>query len=286
MAKNSPFQSAMEASELGNRKSHGIAFEASELREGASGPLLHPRLVLAEQIGARRERLDELRVELFRKSGKRSVAQTVSGETLVAIALVFPKREPAVREIVQDLGSSHAEQGSDPARFDDRMDRRESTAPGAPQQAVQKGLGLVIAGVANRDTLTFEGVRRLVQEAVPRPPTCILQGSVRILRFPADVGSPRDERQAQLSSKLPTERLVLIRRGPQSVVQVRDDQLQAPLWRELREQMQQRHGIRAAGKADEDPVSRAEHAEFRDRGLHFSNDHDWEFRAGRLAIST
>ncbi len=219
-------------------------------RQRALRHAAHVARLLGDQVRRPRERLAHARIEALLQVRQELVPHAVARVGRIGVRLVLAPGETALREVREHLAARDREQRAQQVAAREPH-AGETGRTAAAQQPQQQRLGLVVPGVRDGDRHGALVVLDPAQEGVALAARRLLEAALLGARALADAAAPGAQRHAERGAQLVTEGGVVGGAGPQAVVEVRGDELEAAAAAERRERVQERHGVGAAGEGDE-----------------------------------
>ena len=208
---------------------------------------------LARQGSHAHERGRDLGVVRIGEEREQLVADAIAEKLRIPVGLVLDPRKPRALELGLEGGPAELDE-----RADDRPAHRRDSGQAAHARSLdephQHGLGLIVGGVSDCDTLGADSRGALLERRVPRRPRRGFEGALSIDRDRRDVNENAEPR-----AELPDEVGVGGRVGAQLMVHMQDVKPELPRRGQAQEEMEQRHGVRAARDGDQNGFAAREH---------------------------
>ena len=155
----------------------------------------------------------------------------------IGVRLVLAPGETALREVREHLAARDREQRAQQVAAREPH-AGETGRTAAAQQPQQQRLGLVVPGVRDGDRHGALVVLDPAQEGVALAARRLLEAALLGARALADAAAPGAQRHAERGAQLVAEGGVVGGAGPQAVVEVRGDELEAAAAAQRRERVQ------------------------------------------------
>jgi ribosomal protein S18 acetylase RimI-like enzyme len=237
---------------------NGLAGE-QDLRRHAGQLRLPPGFLIAGQLSHLAQVLAEARVPGF-ELRQEFVTDAVAGEGWVLIRGVVAPWLVQGLQIRFDLRASRGQERAEDAalgKFNDWMNAAQAFGPGAAQEFSKNRLGLVVESVGGGDCIERCCEEKLAKPLVPEAARGFFNRLACLGGCGRNVDAGFVEGDFELRREAADEVEVGIGLGAaEAVMQMRGVQHQPQLPGLLVKRAQQRHRIRAAGKADGDPQPR------------------------------
>jgi hypothetical protein len=187
--------------------------------------------------------------------GEHAMTNSVPGVLEVRIRVVLNPGLTDRPQILAQLLTRNLEERADhiPSL---RVDAAETRHAGAANELEQKRLGLVVARMANGQTIGANLHRTAVQALVAKPPGRVFDREPLRRRIGPDVHGLDRDRQIESGRELATELLVAGGFGPELVIDVsQTHQAEAPVHGEIAKEKRQRYRVGSAREADKDTTA-------------------------------
>jgi hypothetical protein len=183
------------------------------------------------------------------------MADAIARNRQVTVGGIVSKRQPLRGQPRLHLEATHIQQRTNhPPR--PRINARQAGWSSPTAQPQQHGLRLIVQRMRDGHARRRARMRDGLQEGVSDGPPRVFKRRARARRFGTHIGAPRLQRQIEPRRDGVTERFVLVRIGPQLMIEVRQrHHLGAKTARDLREQVRQRHRVRPAGQTDNEAIT-------------------------------
>ena len=224
---------------------------ADDFRGNVPGRLLNPVPLLASQTGLVGQHVDDRWVESAFEEWQELRTHPIARDADVVVRFVVDEWHAALLEERPKLAAAAIEQGPDDVAAA-RVHARQTAGTSASNQPEQKGLGLIVACVAEGNRVGFEPKTRLLEELVAcrarrifdRPP--LGPGARR------DIGTSALKRPAEARGQLAAESLFVFCRRTKLMIQM-DDTCNPKLvaLRELGQEIGEGNRVGAARQRDE-----------------------------------
>jgi hypothetical protein len=213
---------------------------------------LQPLPRLPREIGLICQDVDNGRIEPFFEKRQQLGPDAVARNAHVGVRFVLDVRNLTFGEIRAQFVATARQQGAND-RPVARMHRGQTSRAGAPKQAQQKSLGLVVTSVTERDDTGIETPTSAFEEGVAPRAGGVLERAAFTSSARGDVFAFHAQRPPERFGQSSTESLVTIRRVAKLMVEVgHADGSQLTSCVEVADDVRERDGVGSARQGDDD----------------------------------
>ena len=228
---------------------HAVAVAAGEGRGEPRGLGLEGVVLVGQEHGGPGQGLADPRVEARLQVGDQLLADAVAQEGRVGVRRVFAPGESTLRQVSQHVQPAHLEQRPHHvARAG--AHGAQASGPGAPQQAQEERLGLVVLCVGHGDGHGPFLVHDRAQERVALAPGRVFEAALLHPGAARHVRPAETDGHPEVLREVGAERRVRGALGPQAVVEVRGHEPEPALAGQGGQGVRDGDGVRPSGKAN------------------------------------